>query len=178
MNTKRLAIIVGAIIVLSTIIYVWLGGFKDPQLSLRSDVSYQLSGTLYKGHFNHPRVKALFDVARGRVQSAGNTGAIAIFYPGGEAPEQDTINHFIAFWPGKGPDDAHPDSETRTIAAAQAVVVTLTMHPLVMPDKEQVRSLAEELATQNKLTLGTQSLELYYPDNQMEIIFFPEGTAF
>ena len=175
MNAKRLAIIVGAILVVSFIIYSWLGGFTDPELGLAEQPAYQLIGTEYRGVFNHPRVRTLFDEARTKVTEQG-TGAIGIFYPEGDQPTQDTLSRFIGYWPGKV-NRLRPENLAKVVQADKAVVVTLSMHPLVMPDKAEVREMAARFASEQGLRLSEQNLELYFPDNRMEIIFFPEGSS-
>ena len=168
---KKAGIAVGVITVIAVIAYYFLGGFKEPVIQLSTVTESQYHGRWFEGRINNDSIRIIFEEARQFVSQHGE--AVAIHYPQELEQESDTIRQFIGVWHSSGDQVQYP-AEFRPfdqLAGNSYISVQLTQHPIVMPAPAEIREMAQAFAERQNYSLQAGSIELYYPDNRIEVLF-------
>lgn len=168
---KKVGIAVLIISLVSLVAYYFLGGFEQPVISLKAAEGSAYHGRWFEGRIKNDSVRIIFEAARDYAGQHGD--AVAIHYPEEIQKVSDTLRQFIGVWQetqgGQGyPTGFEPFSQEPSVSY---ISVLLTQHPMVMPAPDEIREMARAFAERQNLYLRSGSTELYYPDNQVEILF-------
>ena len=168
---KKVFFAVLGIIAVSLVVYIILGGFRSPQISLKSsDYVVPIKGKWFDGRFDNDTIRLMFEEVRAMVNDPKE--AVAIHYPQEPRGVKDTLRQFIGIkaLAGKPITKKGYEGLPPTWQQQQYISVYITSHPLVFPGPEDIRSMAADFANTSGLQLLPGSIELYYPNNQLEVL--------
>lgn len=177
MNTnmrKLLTIILPLFLLISAGAYWYLGGFKEPEVSLvELDRGYTLVGKEYVGTLEHPALQDLLTEVGGRWEAGEIPGVLTVaVLREPETSKKDTVEQFIGvLLPAETRLQQLPQGyELMELPASSAIRVELEAHASVWPTPDKLREKAEAFAREKGYTLQPGILfEKYYGSNRLEI---------
>lgn len=159
--------VAGAIILASSIIYYFLGGFNPVIFKTDAD-SMTIYGQSFEGKYDDARLEEYFLEAKENTTTNKNNKLVVIDY---FLDSKDSVKQFI----GVISQDTSLALPTLKFKDVTFVKGTITCHPYVRPHPRSVREMAEEYAIDNSLKLNAFSIEFYDAKEEIEV-WFPSKT--
>ncbi|WP_194776401.1 hypothetical protein [Pararhodonellum marinum] len=132
------------VILLAWVGLYYLGGFKEPEISLEENGSMELYGIYFKGTPQDEALKETFDQVIGLVQQTEGA-SLHTWYQVEPAGKRDTMEVFVGL-------DKYPAIieggalDTLSLSGDQCIVARIQTNPWVMPGPEKVKSKIEAFA--------------------------------
>lgn len=161
-----ISVIVGGIGILA--FYYFVGGFKGIVVEEDGAVSYRIAGNYFYGKYDDRQVEINFVKARDLILNKTVEGELCVIAYKSDTLREEYIAQFIGV---KIPNGiALPEGfEERLFTSDKCAKVTLDMHPIAMPNPEKVQDKLIEYAQSKGWTQPELFLEIYKPDNSMEV---------
>jgi hypothetical protein len=170
---KILIIVIPSILLVSALIYWFLGGFKDPQVEVvEVKEGYTLVGKHYLGTLKHPALQDILDEVGQRWESGELPGVLTVAVLKEPVTDKDTVEQFIGvLLPASEQLEALPDGyEIMQVEAQRAIRVSLDAHASVWPTPDKLRQRAEEHAREKGLSIQPHILlEKYIGSDHLEV---------
>ena len=150
--------------------YIYLGGFKERELSLIEVEDYHLVGKHYRGNLENEVLGNIFFEVQNKVQQGELDGVLTVVVLKEPVEEKDTVEQFIGVLT-QSPVAKIPKGWERFIVEAdQAVRSTILSHNMVMPAPNVIRGELEEFASGKSLELQPAiSIEKYIGPRHLEV---------
>ncbi len=139
-----------------------MGGFKEPEITLKDSPVYIILGKRYKGNVEDKKLKQTYKDAQNKYKEEILKGTFCVIHflePDENKGGVDAVVGVIV------KDTTVPRPKTYSfyvIEKREVVQATLKSHYSVAPSPETVNSLMKEMANKNGYKLGKGSLEKYY----------------
>ncbi|MFN3402884.1 MAG: GyrI-like domain-containing protein [Cytophagaceae bacterium] len=169
MNKKfALYLFLIAFLVAGVILYAWLGGFKDPAITVVDAGPYYVAGKKFHSRLNDKALGNFFNEAEELGSKAYPDGTVAgIFYNEPVKPT-DTISAFIGIAFSAKPDSLPENYSLDSLPARRVVEARIESHYLVVP--VNIYAKIQEYAKQQNMKLQmTPALELYPGENKLVV---------
>ncbi len=161
---KRGNILIAAgILIISLIVYFWLGGFSSLEYEIESLPEISVSGEEFTGRPTQKELEDLFYAYRDLARQA-DTCLIVVNYP--KTEETASIRQFIGI-----PSSKTDTATMRSWPAGKFIRVVLEQNLIVTPKPENVQEQAEEFARTQGLELKGESIEIYRSDADPEVLY-------
>jgi hypothetical protein len=169
MKIRRILVIVVPILILFIVlVYIYLGGFKKPNINVKESQGYIVYGKHYKGKMDDKELKATYKEIQER-------------YDAGELKGTFTVLHF------------HEPDQKGTVDAAVGIIVEdstkakekgygyfvwkrgpvaevkIESHIAVSPSPQEIIEFVEGLAKGKGYKIGEGSLEKYFSKSHLEV---------
>lgn len=165
---KKALYIIIPLIVISVIIYAFLGGFKTVEKSIEEDVLVHIAGTEYIGKVGSDSLQMLFMQARNLVESEATASSIAIVYYGEADSKTAAVHNFIGVEVGDEPIYKMPnDWEIRTFKRPTSVKGCIEANVLAMPTPDDMLQDLKLYAKEKKMAADSLFIEFYPGPNQL-----------
>lgn len=170
---KILLIVIPVVLLVSTLIYWQLGGFKEAQAEVVPVAGgYTLVGKHYLGTLKHPALQEMLDEVGQRGESGELPGVLTVAVLKEPVTDRDTVEQFIGvLLPSAATLPQLPQGyEIMQVEAQSAIRVSLDAHSSVWPTPDKLRSKAEDYARENGLAIQPQILlEKYHGPGRLEV---------
>ena len=157
----------GVAILLSTIIviavYFGLGGAEPLVFEKETKTVLKVYGQPFQGKYKDPRIEKLFVEARQFAIDNEDATLAIINY---DTTDEDSVKQFIGFISDKDYSQMFVEMKEVTFVKAK-----INSHNLVMPRPDKVLEEATDFAEQNGLKLDDLSIEIYYKESDLEVLF-------
>ena len=161
-----IGVFIGGMLILA--IYFVLGGFKSVQVEEVGQKEFRVVGKYFYGEYDDPTLGQYFFEARELITSATLDGQLCIVTYQPDSLIEEFVSQFIGV--AVAADVPIPDGmEERSFGSSNAAQAQLDMHPLVMPNPEKLQQKLTEFATSKGWSAPQYFLEVYKPDNSIEI---------
>lgn len=146
------------VLIIGLFFYVYLGGFNEPEISIRQRENITIVGFPYEGQMNVKAFGLNFQHADSLVENGIINGSVAGYFYNQPVKGGDFIKAFI----GVIPNDTNsiPTAiEKRTYPSGKIIEAVIEGHYLIMPVNiyPRIREFAEE----KKLKISEESVEIY-----------------
>ncbi|MFC4873112.1 hypothetical protein [Negadavirga shengliensis] len=164
---KRTGILLAIVVFggLMLLIYGFMGGFKEVEISLENCTTIRLMGVDYHGT---PQDKALGAAFR-KVEAAGSEdNPLHTVYFVEPAGKRDTLHVFVGV-EANGALNDKSEWDTISFSCNQAVLATIEAHRLVMPGPENVKEKMAVFARENGVELQGIYIDKIIASDKVEI---------
>ena len=146
--------------------YYFVGGFKEIIIEEGGALNFRIAGNFFYGKYDNRQVEMNFVAARDLILNKKVEGELCVVAYKSDTLKEEYIAQFIGIKLVEGA--AIPEGfEERVFSADQNAVVTLDMHPIAMPNPEEVQKKLTEFAEGKGWATPGYFLEIYKPDNSM-----------
>lgn len=170
---KILLVVVPIVLVVATLIYWQLGGFKEAQAEIvEVEGGYTLVGKHYLGTLKHPALQNILDEVGERWERGELPGVLTVAVIKEPVTDKDTVEQFIGvLQPASVKLPQLPEGyEIMQVEAQKAIRVSLDAHASVWPTPDKLRRKAEDYARENGLNIQPHMLlEKYYGSQRLEV---------
>ncbi|AHM60738.1 hypothetical protein D770_12410 [Flammeovirgaceae bacterium 311] len=170
---KILLIVIPIVLVVATLIYWQLGGFREAQAELvEVEGGYTLVGKHYLGTLQHPSLQEILDEVGQRWERGELPGVLTVAVIQEPVTDKDTVEQFIGvLLPAAESLKQLPQGyEIMQVEAQKAIRVSLDAHSSVWPTPDKLRQKAEDYARENNIKIQPRMLlEKYYGPGRLEV---------
>ncbi|MEQ8924987.1 MAG: hypothetical protein RLO81_04190 [Fulvivirga sp.] len=159
---KKLLLIVTLILVITIIIYSFLGGYSKVEFELLTD-DLTIYGSPYQGSVESQELDSIISHFQQLSKSSESKFTVVDYFTDSE----DSISQFIGIT--SAANFKIPSIEMKEVTMLKAKI---TAHPIVMPLPEEVKDAAQKFAAANDYRLDEFSIEIYSESGEL-IVFFP-----
>lgn len=149
------------------IIYYYLGGFNQTQISIAETEDYVIAGYSYRGPYREEELQQLFFRAKDFVETGTLEGTIAVLNYDDEFAAGDSIRQLIGVRLASAPMQKPADIQMDTIPAGKVVRAIIKAHPLVMPHPQDTQKKIINFAQEQSLSLEDMSVEQYVGETEI-----------
>ena len=165
---KKALFIIIPLIVVSIIIYAFLGGFKEVEKSVEEDMVVQIAGTAYKGKISSDSLQMLFMQAKDLVESEPTATSIAIAYYGEANPKTGQVHNFIGIAVGDEMIYEMPKNwEIRIFRKSTSVKGCIEANVLAMPTPDDMLQELKMYAIDQNVAVDSLFIEFYPGPNRL-----------
>jgi hypothetical protein len=156
------------IILISIIIYAFLGGFKSIEKTIEEDKSIHIAGIEYVGKVGSDSLQMLFMQSKKLVETEEKASSIAIVYYNEADEKTGDVHNFI----GVVSDDASISNmpknwELRTFERKASVKGCIEANVLAMPTPEDMLEELKSYASEKNIETDSIFIEYYPGPNQL-----------
>lgn len=165
---KKALYIIISLLIISVIIYVLLGGFKEVQKSTENDMLVHIAGTEYIGTVGSDSLQFLFMQSKNLVESEETASSIAIAYYGEADTKTGSVHNFIGVVVGDDPIYKMPEGwEIKTFKRSNSVKGCIEANVLAMPTPDDLLQELKLYAGEKNLSVDSVFIEFYPGPNQL-----------
>ncbi len=170
---KKYVVIAAFILVAGSLVNYKFGGFNKVEPQLIEVSNYTIYGANYEGSYKSDGLISLVDSMRSKQAQLDEKANVAIVNYVNQAKEKfGIVTNFVGIILRSDKLNEILNLEKRVIKAKKAVRVVVNISPIGMPAPEKLKSLANEIASNNSLELQGMSIEQYSEDGKL-IVDFP-----
>ncbi len=169
MKQRRTIVGVAVFFTVCLIIYAFLGGLKEVQLSVVPEKIYHMVGTRFSGKIESDKLKKLFMDAKKLVEDNEIEGTLAIMYFKDAVDNTDSIECFTGILLKGEPEEIPAGMEYKFFNSNGAVKARFDGHRLVTPNPAEIKGKVNQYAKQNRLVLQPLFVEKYFSNNAIEV---------
>ncbi len=158
---KRIAVSAVAVISISLLTYFFLGGFSPVEFETVNR-NLKVYGEEFIGGAKDIKLEQLFTKARNSLKEDQNEQLVVIDY---FLASEDSVRLFVGVISESRMERASIELEKNFVEGQ------ITAHPLVRPLPNKIRDLATEYAASKNLKLDSFSVEIYHPNEELEVLF-------
>lgn len=167
---KYYAISIVSLLVIFTSVYYLLGGGDQLAVMEGGPVNYDIVGSNYKGRYVADSAGLMFQEIRSKVADKVWEGdLVEITYP---VEEADHVNLVFGVLLTGRVTQIEGNYRISKIRAPRILQISLTMHWLVRPNREEIQATFYAYAQENGLEIEGYFLQRYYPDNSILVEAF------
>lgn len=149
------------------IVYYYLGGFNQTEISLEETDAYVIAGYSYSGPYREDELQQLFFQVKDFVDSGTLEGTITVLNYDNEFAAGDSIQQLIGVRLAATPRQKPEDLQLDTIPAGKVIRAVISAHPLVMPHPQDTHEKIINFAREQSLELGDMSIEQYVGETEL-----------
>jgi len=153
--------------IISFSIYYQLGGFKELKVNAFESVDYAMAGVDFKGNYNDPEIKKLYEMAKDQIATGKIKGILGLVDYVEEGLSDNEVHYFIGIILLDRITELPPDYKVRKFNARGVLGVTLDIHPIVRPPKSDIEGKIYAAAQEHGLEVEDYFLEKHYADDRV-----------
>ena len=169
MKQRRTIVGIAVFFTACLIIYAFLGGLKEVQLSVVPEKVYHMVGNRFSGRIASDHLKKLFLDAKKLVEDNEIEGTLAIMYFKDATDNEDSIECFTGILLTKAPDKIPTGMEYKFFNSNGAVKARFDGHRLVTPNPTEIKDKVNQYAEQLHLALQPLFVEKYFSNSAIEV---------
>jgi hypothetical protein len=166
---KFIFILIAALLLAGLGIYVALGGFTKPVIATVPVSGYIMAGVAFKGSASNEDLLQLFEQTRELHQENKLLGTLAALYYDIPQSDKGQVDAFIGVIVEDSTAKLPSAYSYRSVAAKQAIQANITIHYLVAPSPEKIRTTLLDYAREKGLPLQNFVIEQYLNNNHIII---------
>ena len=165
---KKALLILIPLLLLSIIIYWFLGGFKSIEKSIEESPLIHIAGTEYRGEVGSDSLQMLFMQSKKLVESEATASSIALVYYGEAEQKTGAVRNFIGVVVGDEPIYDMPESwEIKTFKRSKSVKGCIEANVLAMPTPDDMLEELKVFAEEKNIATDSIFIEFYPGPNQL-----------
>lgn len=174
---KSYLYIIGTLVLTGILIlYNQLGGFNEPDISIKSISKYQIAGKMYEGKISDRQWEELFHEVRSIKEKLETLSPMAIIWYNSPEEEKGAVKAFVGFMS----DDSMsiPDGyEIKLIEMQGLIRAEIKGHAVVMPSPKKIVEKIHLYAKTRDIILRNEVID-WYPEESIIYTEIPIESGF
>lgn len=170
MNIRRiLVIVVPIVIAIIVAVYIYLGGFKQPEFVVKESPGYILFGKRYTGKLDDKELKQAYKEVQGKYEDGELKGVFSVMHIHEPDAKEGKVDAVIGVLVDDSTTRQNKEYQFYTWSKGPVAEVSIKSHFAVSPGPQEILEYVAGLAKSNGYKIGKGSFERYYDTDHLVV---------